>query len=38
VPIFVFPRHPRRLVRIAAQLYNFRGQIELLAKALKEAL
>ena len=38
VPIFVFPRHPRRLVRIAAQLYNSRGQIELLAKALKEAL
>jgi isopenicillin-N epimerase len=38
VPIFVFPRHPRRLVRIAAQLYNSRPQIERLARALKEVL
>jgi len=38
VPIFVFPRPPRRLVRISAQLYNSRGQIELLARALKEVL
>jgi isopenicillin-N epimerase len=38
VPIFVFPRHPRRLVRIAAQLYNSRGQIERLARALRAEL
>jgi isopenicillin-N epimerase len=38
VPIFVFPRHPRRLVRISAQLYNSRGQIELLARALRAEL
>jgi isopenicillin-N epimerase len=38
VPIFVFPRHPRRLVRIAAQLYNSRPQVERLARALKEVL
>jgi isopenicillin-N epimerase len=38
VPIFVYPRHPRRLVRIAAQLYNSRAQIELLARALKDVL
>jgi isopenicillin-N epimerase len=38
VPIFVFPKHPRRLVRISAQLYNSRGQIELLARALTEEL
>ena len=38
VPIFVFPQHPRRLVRIAAQLYNSRGQIELLARALRAEL
>jgi len=38
VPIFVFPRHPRRLVRIAAQVYNSRPQVERLARALKEVL
>jgi isopenicillin-N epimerase len=38
VPIFVYPRHPRRLVRIAAQLYNSRAQIELLVRALKDVL
>jgi isopenicillin-N epimerase len=38
VPIFVFPQHPRRLVRISAQLYNSRGQIELLARALRAEL
>ncbi len=38
VPIFVFPQYPRRLVRIAAQLYNSRGQIERLARALRELL
>ena len=38
VPIFVFPQHPRRLVRIAAQLYNSRRQIELLARALRAHL
>ena len=32
--IFVFPEHPRRLVRISAQLYNSREQFELLARAL----
>ena len=38
VPIFVFPQYPRRLVRIAAQLYNSRGQIDLLARALRAEL
>ncbi|HEX9602100.1 MAG TPA: aminotransferase, partial [Myxococcales bacterium] len=38
VPIFVFPQYPHRLVRIAAQLYNSRGQIERLARALRELL
>jgi len=38
VPIFVFPQYPRRLVRIAAQLYNSRGQIERLARALRAEL
>jgi isopenicillin-N epimerase len=38
VPIFVYPRHPHRLVRIAAQLYNSRGQIERLARALRAEL
>jgi len=38
VPIFAFPQHPRRLVRISAQLYNSIDQIERLARALQATL
>jgi isopenicillin-N epimerase len=38
VPVNPWPRFPKRLLRISAQLYNFPGQYELLAKALPEAL
>jgi isopenicillin-N epimerase len=38
VPIFVFPEHPRRLVRISAQAYNSLAQVELLARALRAEL
>jgi isopenicillin-N epimerase len=38
VPIFVFPAHPRRLVRISAQAYNSVAQVELLARALRAEL
>jgi isopenicillin-N epimerase len=38
VPVFTFPAHPRRLVRISAQVYNSRAQFEQLARALTETL
>ena len=38
VPIFVFPAHPRRLVRFSAQAYNSLAQVELLARALRAEL
>jgi isopenicillin-N epimerase len=38
VPIWSWPAPPRRHVRIAAQIYNHRGQYEHLAAALREEL
>ncbi len=38
VPVFTFPQHPRRLVRIAAQLYNSAEQFARLGRALRESL
>jgi isopenicillin-N epimerase len=38
VPVYTFPTHPRRLLRISAQLYNSRAQFEHLARALTESL
>ncbi|MGC8990378.1 MAG: aminotransferase class V-fold PLP-dependent enzyme [Verrucomicrobiia bacterium] len=35
VPIMPWPAHPRRVLRVSAQLYNSLGQYELLAHALK---
>lgn len=34
VPIMPWPAHPRRVLRVSAQLYNSLGQYELLAQAL----
>ena len=38
VPVIPWPRPPRRVLRISAQVYNSRGQYEALARALKEVL
>lgn len=38
VPVYPFPRPPKRLLRIAAQLYNSLDQYERLAQALRELL
>jgi isopenicillin-N epimerase len=36
VPVIPWPKPPRRLLRISAQIYNSRGQYERLAAALEE--
>jgi isopenicillin-N epimerase len=38
VPVFSWPSHPARLVRVSAQLYNEPAQYERLARALVELL
>ena len=38
VPVMPWPRPPRRLLRISAQLYNRREQYDRLAEALGEEL
>ena len=38
VPVIAWPRPPRRLLRVSAQLYNTPGQYELLADALRDAV
>jgi isopenicillin-N epimerase len=38
VPVIPWPQFPKRLLRISAQLYNSRGQYQLLADALGELL
>jgi isopenicillin-N epimerase len=38
VPIVPWPSHPKRLVRISAQLYNHQAQYDLLAEGIKELL
>lgn len=36
VPLIPWPAHPKRLIRVSAQLYNERSHYELLASALRE--
>lgn len=36
VPIINWPKHPKRMVRISAHLYNYMAQYELLAEGIKE--
>ena len=38
VPIIPWPAHPKRLVRISAQVYNFMAQYDLLTEGIKELL
>jgi isopenicillin-N epimerase len=38
VPIILWPQHPRRWVRISAQLYNEEHQLQMLADALRRLL